>query len=156
MNPNKSAERLKQLSRKTLVCPSSGVEVEIRKPTPLDFLKFRSIGIPTQLLDEMKGGSLKDKTRKVEQSLSRNPERQVEMVQAILGCVLSPRVVDDSVEAKDGEIHGYDFGEDLDFILGEILEFSGMKKSKNLENAEVEKMMSPFSGEETSDKAAHD
>lgn len=157
MNPNKSAEQLRTLNRKVIVCPSSGVEVEIRKPTPLDFLKFRSIGIPTQLLDDVKGSkNLTDKTRKVEQAMNRDPERQVEMVRAILGCVISPKVVDDTVEAKDGEVHGYDFGDDLDFVLDEILTFSGLKTPKVGEDSDAEKMMSPFSGEQAKGEAVND
>lgn len=116
-----AARALRQITRKTVKLPTTGVSVEITKLTSFDFIE-RGLTIPSPSAFEEKAGEL-DRKGKAE---TFDEEKTVGIFRlALERGVVSPRVVISGEADPDaGEINVSDLGEDLTFLVSQIIKHS--------------------------------
>lgn len=123
MDAQTVAEQMRERNQKVITLPTSGLEIRIRKLTQWDFIE-RGLDIPLGAPSE--------------QGAQRGRERSALDYAAIIfgRGVVEPRVVlDDGAECGAGEIHVYDLGDDIAWVMNEIQEFSGLgKKAEVVDN----------------------
>jgi len=113
VDAKESAARLRAANRKEIVCPTSGVSIEIRRVWPRDFLSCPEIDMPI--------GSTPEEISRKFAAPTHEKIRAFSAALLRLG-VISPRIADNP---GDAEISVADLGADVDFVVNEIAEFSG-------------------------------
>ena len=116
-----SAEALKAKSTKIIMLPNAQVEIKIRKLTVYDFMEG-NMDIPVGPMTSA------NTAERVSKSIAKVTESSEKLLELILArAIVSPRVVIDSdKEAGEDEIHAYDLGADVVYIIEQVVEFSGL------------------------------
>ena len=118
-----SPEDFKKISRKVVTLPASGLKVEIRKLTGLDFLS--TLGTLPLVAP---GEDTEQRTKRVTKEMTENPDTARQSTIMVISRGISrPRVVDvASADCPKDAILISDLGRDLDWLAMEILTFSGL------------------------------
>jgi len=126
-----SAKEYKSATRKIVTVPS-GAEFLIKRVTNWDFIHSPYLPVGFDIKRFQKDAQAVAKDSQDPQELFRNhPKESAELARIyILVGVISPRVVDKPLEeCEEDELSIYEIlDDDLNFLINEIIEFSGMGK----------------------------
>ena len=116
-----SAKALKEKSTKVVVLPIAQVEIKIRKLTVYDFMES-NMDIP---VGPMTSDKAAERVNKAVAKITESTEKLLELI--LTKAIVSPRVIIESdKEAGEDEIHAYDLGADVTYIIEQVVEFSGL------------------------------